>query len=66
MFDEMLVENYHAERMNRLEQFAAEQEALRALRPAQPGLGERIRAFIAALNTRNRGQQPRRRLSVAS
>lgn len=64
MFEVMVVQNMHEDRMRQINQAADERDALKLLQPARRTLTSRIR--LAAASLLPHAQQPRRRVTVAS
>ncbi len=65
MFDVMIVEHLHEERMRRMDEIAWERDALNSLQPARRSPLARVRRLAAALLPHG-SQQPRRRAPMAS
>lgn len=64
MYELTIYETVHHERVNRVESFANERNAVKMLRPARrAGLGQ-VRTLLATLLPRS--EQPRRRAPLAS
>ncbi|MBN2471110.1 MAG: hypothetical protein JXN59_10330 [Anaerolineae bacterium] len=65
MFDVMVVQNLHEERVRRMDEMIWERDALNSLQPQRRAPMARMRSLVAALFPRH-AQQPRRRAPMAS